>query len=157
MSGKLFLLIFTLSFAGFSAEKSNAQTSRKAVGAAEVNGTFRSHFTGKAKGSFDEIKILALGKGKLKIHFDLVYPYIDGAGEQSANMGEAEGIAEIVGDTAIYTNEDFGQCRITIKFVKPGTIKVSQSGSDAECGFSHNVSADGTYKKFSGAQPKFGK
>ena len=155
MSEKLLFLLFTLLFAGFSAENSVAQISRKTVGAAEVNGTFRAYFSGKAKGSYDEIKIFALGKGKLKIGFDLVYPYIDGTGEQSANMGEAEGIAEIVGDTAVYTNEEFGQCKITIKFAKPGTIRVNQKGTDAECGFGHNVSADGTYKKFSGAKPKF--
>lgn len=156
MLRKHFLLIFAIVCAVSFASNANAQTSRKTVGAAEVNGTFRSYFSGKAKGSYDEIKILALGKGKLKVRFDLVYPYVDGTGEMSANTGEAEGIAEIVGDTAIYTNEELGRCKITIKFAKPGTIKVTQEGSDAECGFGHNVSANGTYKKFSGAKPKFG-
>jgi hypothetical protein len=150
-----FLLIFILILPGILAEKSSAQTARKAVGAAEVNGTFRSYSTGKFKDSFDEIKIFARGGGKLKVQFDLVYPYITGTGEMSANMGEAEGVAEIVGDTAIFMNEEFGQCVITIKFVKPGTIRVTQRGSDAECGFGRNVSADGTYKKISSGKPKF--
>ncbi|MDQ2746957.1 MAG: hypothetical protein M3T96_06835 [Acidobacteriota bacterium] len=28
-------------------------------------------------------------------------------------------------------------------------------GADTECGFGHNVSANGTYKKTGGAKPKF--
>lgn len=132
----------------------NAQN-RKSVGAAEVNGTFRQYFSGKFKGSHNEIKILALGKGKLRVSFELIYPYITGAGEKSANMGTAEGEAIIEGDTAIYSSDEFGQCKITIKFVKAGTIEVTQNGTDAECGFGFNVSAGGTYKKSSGAKPKF--
>lgn len=128
---------------------------RKAVGAAEVNGTFRDYFTGKNKGSYNEIKILALGKGKLKVSFELIYPYQTASGEATANMGSAEGEAMIEGDTAVYSSSEFGECRITIKFVKPGQIKVTQSGTDAQCGFGFNVSADGTYKKTSGAKPKF--
>ena len=143
-------LIFILSAIG----EVNAQ-SRKSVSATEVNGTFRFYFNGKFKGSYDEVKILALGKGKLRVSFELVYPYIDGMGEHSANMGEANGTAIIEGDTAIYSSDEFGQCRITIKFVKPGEIKITQSGSDSECGFGHNVTADGTYKKISRAKPKF--
>lgn len=138
----------------FSWIDANAQ-SRKSVSAAEVNGTFRSYFSGKFKGSYSEIKILALGKGKLRVAFELVYPYIDGTGEQSANMGTAGGTATIDGDTAIYSSDEFGQCEITIKFVKSGTIQVMQSDTDSECGFGFNVTADGTYKKSSGAKPKF--
>lgn len=129
--------------------------SRKSVSAAEVNGTFRSSFSGKYKGSSDEIKILAIGKGKLKVAFELIYPYVTGSGDMMANIGTAEGEATIEGDTAIYSSEEFGNCKITIKFLKPGIIKVSQSGADSECGFGHNVTADGTYKKVSGTKPKF--
>jgi hypothetical protein len=157
MSGKLFLLVCTAVFLFILPLETDAQTSRKAVGAAEVNGTFRSYFKGKFKGSFNEIKILALGKGKLKFRFDLIRPYIDGAGDLSANMGEAEGVGEIFGDTGVFTMEEFGACKILVKFVKPGEIKVEQSREESDCGFGHNVTAGGTYKKFSGAKPEFGK
>lgn len=153
---KLFGLAFFI--AALSAAQTNAQTSaqtRSAVGAAEVNGTFRSYFGGKFKGSYNEIKILALGKGKLRVFFGLTYPHIDGTGELSANVGEADGTATIEGDTAVYSSDEFGQCKITIKFVKPGTIEVNQSGVDSECGFGFNVNASGTYKKTSSAKPKF--
>lgn len=142
-------LIFLFLVIGASAQK------RAAVGAAEVNGTFRQDFGGKFKGNYNEIKILALGKGRLRVAFELTYPHRDGTGAMSANVGSADGIAEIVGDTAIYSSDEYGQCTITIKFVKPGTIEVTQQGVDAECGFGHNVNAGGAYKKSSGAKPKF--
>jgi hypothetical protein len=111
-------------------------------------------FTGKFKGSSNEIKILPLGKGKLKISFDLVYPYFIDDKEMSANIGQGQGIASIKGDEAIYSDDEYGECRITIKFVKPGTIKVIDQNGTA-CGFGHNVNATGTYLRTSKAKPKF--
>lgn len=127
---------------------------RASVSGKEVTGTFRSYFSGKFKGSYDEIKIEALGKGKLKVAFNLTYPYVVN-GEMSANLGTNEGVATIEGDTAIFKDKEYEQCTITLKFTQPGTLVVTQSGSDFECGFGHNVSASGTYKKTSSAKPKF--
>lgn len=132
---------------------------RKSVSAGEVNGTFQFSFKGKYKDFKNEIKILALGKGKIKISFDLVYPFLTENGEMMVNFGNATGIAEIKADQAVYTSENEysdGQCKITIKFVKPGEIKVEQTPSDATCGFGHRVTADGTYKKISAKKPVFG-
>lgn len=148
------LLLFANLIFVISVVQATAQD-RKAVSAAETNGTFRSYFGGKFKGSYDEIKILSVSKGKLRVAFALTYPYTDGTGGLTANTGEADGTAIIEGDTAVYSSDEFGKCRITIKFVKPGTIKVTQSGADNECGFGFNVSSDGTYKKTSSAKPKF--
>jgi len=131
-----------------------AQT-RKSVSTAEVNGTFRSYFSGKFKGSYKEIKILALGGGKLRVALELIYPYITGTGEMSANLGTADGTATIEGDTAVFSPDENGQCVITIKFVRRGTIEVAQTSTDSECGFGHNVNADGMYKKSSSAKPRF--
>jgi hypothetical protein len=127
-----------------------AQKARKAVGTAETNGTFRDYFEGNSKGGFNEIKIRAAGKGKLKVGFNLIYPNINGG-----NSGIALGEATIAGDTATFAPADFEKCRITIKFVKPGRIEVKQHANDHECGFGFNVSATGTYKKVRGAKPKF--
>ena len=137
-----------------AAGAAGAQT-RKSVNTAEVNGTFRSFFSGKFKGSYSEVKILALGGGKLRVALELVYPYTTRAGEMSANLGTADGTATITGDTAVFSPDDYGQCVITIKFLRRGTIQVAQSGTDSACGFGHNVHADGTYKKTSDAKPKF--
>jgi hypothetical protein len=144
----MFLLVFIF------ADVAPAQN-RKSVSAAEVNGTFRYYFSGKSKGSYNEIKILALGKGKLKIAFELIYPYRDRTGAMTANMGSAEGEAAIDGDTAVYSSAEFEECKIIIKFVRDGLIRVGQEGTDAACGFGRNVSADGTYRKISRAKPKF--
>ena len=132
-----------------------AQTSRKSVPASEVNGTFRMNFKGKYRGNSNEIRILALGHGQLRIGMDLTYPYTMQNGEQMANVGQLDGEAAIKGDTAIYSSREFGRCEITIKFVRPGTIKVSQDGSDAACGFGNNVTAGGTYVKVSSKKPSF--
>ena len=128
--------------------------SRKAVAASEVNGTFRMNFTGKFKNNSNEIKILALGGGKLRVSMELLYPYMVGS-ERTANMGSLNGEADIMGDTAVYSSREFGPCTITLKFVKPGTLKVTQEGMDFDCGFGHNVRSDGTYRKVSSKKPRF--
>jgi hypothetical protein len=148
------LLLLSILILICSAVMASAQAARKSVSGAEVTGTFSRTFTGKFKGSTSQIKILALGKGKLKIAFDLIYPYVDGAGELSANIGQVTGEAKITGDTALYSSDEYGQCKITIKFVRPGLIRVTQEGDSSDCGFGHNVTADGSYKKTSGAKPK---
>ena len=131
----------------FSFAAADAQT-RKAVGGAEVTGTFRD-----VSGS--EFRILALGKGKLRVAFSGIYMHLTPSGEKMPNLGEAAGEAAISGDTATFTPADTEQCTITIKFLTRGRLKVTQKGTDAECGFGHNVSAAGDYKKISGRRPKF--
>lgn len=132
---------------------------RKAVSGTEVTGTFRSYFKGKFRGNYNEILIQALGGNKLEVEMALTYPFKALDGELSANTGEASGKAVIKGDTAVfvpdYSTANNGSCKITLKFSKPGTLIVTTE-NNIDCGFGLNVSADGTYKKRSGAKPKFG-
>lgn len=155
MSKKLLFAIFVFGISFLAASTENVSAQRKSVSGKEVTGTFRYAFTGKYKGSSNEITIQALGGGKLKIGFDLTYPFIDGTGEMNANVGQAVGTATIEGDTAIYETTEDGNCKIVIKFVSPGVIKVTQEQDGAGCGFGFNVSANGTYKKVSSSKPKF--
>ena len=156
MCKTFYLILCVAAFMAFATSVAKAQPARKSVPASEVNGTFRYTFTAKKiRGASSDIKIWALGHGKLKVGFDLIYPYVV-RGELSANTGEAEGEATITGDTAVYGSNEFGPCKITIKVVRPGTIKVDQDGTDADCGFGHNVMASGTYRKVSSRRPKFG-
>ena len=148
-------LMLSVSFFTATAPNSPAQSSRSSVSAAEVNGTFRMNFRGKYKQMANEIKVLALGGGKIRFSMDLIYPYTLRNGEVSVNMGGLDGEAAIKGDTAVYESEEFGVCKITFKFVSPGTLKIVQDGSDAGCGFGHNVTSAGTYRKVSGKKPKF--
>ena len=154
MPGKILFMLFVLFVTCILAGNSDAQTARKAVGAAETNGTFRDYFTGKLRGNYNEIRILSIGKNKLRVAFNLTYPYVDATGEMTANVGEADGEATIVGDTATFSPEETNDCTITVKFVKPGTSRVKQNGG-SECGFGFNVSASGTYRKTSAAKPRF--
>jgi hypothetical protein len=112
--------------------------SEKSVTAAQVNGTWKTKYS--------EFKIWALGQQRLQIEFSGVYEY------KTANEGEGSGIATIEGDTAIFKPEGAEEeCRITLKFTG-SKLLVNQTGI---CGFGHNVSAAGTYKKVSAKKPKF--
>jgi hypothetical protein len=136
------LLSFSVLFPAFGF----ADTHRDSVTKQEVNGTFTMHFPAPYKDETNTLTVKALGGGKINISFELIYPYKVN-GELQANSGELSAVAKIDGDTAVYHSSEFGECTITITFVKPGMLTVKQDGSDADCGFGHNVTADGTYYK----------
>ena len=151
-SSVFFAIVFLMSLSLLA----DAQTGRKRVTSAEVTGTFKMNFLGKKfKDLSNRLDIMTIGDGKLRIAFDLLYPYTLHGGERSANLGNLSGEASIEGDTAIFESTEFGPCRVTIKFVRPGEVKVTQNGTDAECGFGHNVTTNGIYRKVNGRKPKF--
>ena len=123
-----------------------ATAGERSVTAAEANGTYRD-----VKGS-SEIRILALGHGKLKVQLALIYEYQSGEGRM-ANLGDASGEATIENDIAVFVPEEAGDCKITMTFLPNGKLKVEQQGE--ECGFGHNVRAEGTFRKISSREPKF--
>lgn len=113
------------------------------VTASQVNGTWRLRN--------NTFKVWALGNQKLKVEFFGTYEY-KVSGEMTANSGSGDGIARIEGDTAIFKPDDSDdECKITMKFTQ-GKLVVDQEGI---CGFGHNVSAAGTYRKISSRKPKF--
>jgi hypothetical protein len=57
-------------------------------------------------------------------------------------------------NVATFAPADTQGCSITLTFTGQKLI-VKQTGSDADCGFGHNVTADGTYTKRSSRSPKF--
>ncbi len=118
----------------------------KIVTAAQVNGTWR-----RKDGS--EFKILALGRQRLRVSFDGIYEYRLPDGAPTANIGFGEGVAFIEGDTATFNpiGDEELDCKITLRFAD-GKLLVSQEGG---CGFGHNVTADGVYRRVSAAKPKF--
>ena len=150
-------LVLTLLFLVCLCPRSETYSQRKAVSESEVTGTFRSYFKGKARRTYNEILIRALANNKIRIEMELVYPYV--ANGALANFGTATGHAVINGDTAVFVPDDTvtggtEPCKITIRFTKPGTLVVSTENNLA-CGFGFNVSADGRYRKVSGAKPQF--
>jgi len=119
----------------------HAQNS-KVVTAAQVNGVYKYYD--------NEFRILALGKGKLKVQFDGIYHTVS----KSVNMGYASGEATIEGNIATFKPEDTTRCEITLVFL-PNKLRVEQEGADSDCGFGHNVNATGVYRKIRGGKPKF--
>ncbi len=112
------------------------------VTATQANGVYRYYKS--------EFRILALGHNKLKVQFDGIYMTL----AKSPNMGYAMGEATIEGNVATFVPPDTQGCKISITFV-PGKIVVKQDGSDADCGFGHNVYATGSYRKIKSGKPKF--
>ena len=141
---RFFVVLLAFLVPAFSAPTATA--GERSVTAAEATGTYR-----EAK-SNSEIRILALGHGKLKVQLALVYEYQSGEGPM-ANLGDASGEATIENDIAVFVPEEAGDCKITMTFLPNGKLKVEQQGE--ECGFGHNVRADGTFRKISNRKPKF--
>jgi len=117
-------------------------SAKAVVTAAQVNGVYRYYDS--------EFRILALGKGKLKVQFDGVYHTVS----KSVNTGHAGGEAVIDGNIASFKPEDTERCEITLVFL-PNKLRVEQSGADSDCGFGHNVNATKVYRKIRSGKPKF--
>jgi hypothetical protein len=114
------------------------------VTAAQINGVWRT--------KNGEFKIWALGHQKLKVEFSGSYEYKSPQGPM-ANTGEGGGIADIDADTITFKPDGAEDgCAITMKY-KDGRLRVSQEGI---CGFGHNVTAAGDYRRVSSSKPKFG-
>jgi hypothetical protein len=135
------VLLLTLCILAFGIV-TKGQDRKAVVTAAQVNGVYRYRTS--------EFRILALGHNKLKVQFN--GEYMTRAGYP--NIGEAMGEATIDGNIATFIPGDTQGCEITLVFL-PNKLKVIQAGTDADCGFGHNVMADGTYRKIKGGKPKF--
>ena len=118
------------------------------VTAQQVNGTWNSRF--------GEFQVWALGQQRLQVAFNGIYEYRMSDGSPMANMGRANGIALIKGDTATFKPQSDADCELVMRFVS-NTLRVSTRGSYLACGFGHNVTADGVYQKTNSKNPKFEK
>lgn len=137
------VLPWTLAFLMFFPVAPSSTAAPKIVTAAQVNGTWRT--------PAGEFKVLALGQQKLRIEFSGTYEYRVN-GEWTANTGTGAGIAFIEGDTATFRPEGAAaDCAITMRFAA-GALLVTQEGG---CGFGHQVTAIGTYRKVSARKPTF--
>jgi len=135
-------LLLATTVLAFATVNAQAQAPR-VVTAAQANGTYRSYD--------NEIRILALGHNRLKVQFDGIYHTVS----KSVNTGYAEGEAIIDGNVATLELPEYGRCKINIVFLPGNRLKVVQEGDSPDCGFGHNVRADGTYRKIRGGKPKF--
>jgi hypothetical protein len=110
----------------------------------------------KGENRTNQIKVLDLGSGNLRVEFMGSYEFKTQSGELMANTGGTDGAkARLVGNSAELKLKDFPKCKIRLTF-SGDQLVVKQSSTDADCGFGANVFADGTYHKTSSARPKFG-
>ena len=119
------------------------QSTRRVVTAAQINGVYKSRR--------NDFRILALGHIKLQVQFN--GEWMTRAGYP--NIGEAIGEATIDGNVATFVPGDTKNCKITLTFLPPNKMVVTQEGSDAECGFGHNVMATGNYRRVKAGKPKW--
>jgi hypothetical protein len=140
---KRLVTLYAFVIASFVLPLATPAQNARIVTAAQANGIYRYYD--------NEIRILALGKNKLRVSFDGIYHTIS----KSVNTGSTEGEATIEGNVAILDLSEFGRCKITIVFLRNNRIKVTQEGDSPDCGFGHNVHATGTYRKVRGGKPKF--
>ncbi len=147
---RLAVAFFALCALACFAQSVGAQSSQTVLHYKDVVGTYKDE-----AGSVFTIDRAA--GGMLRVGFHGVYPYRTASGEMSANTGEAEGTTKLVGNTAVFKPANAEQqCRITLVF-KARKLIVTQEGTDAECGFGHNVSASGTYRLRSTRVQRFNK
>jgi hypothetical protein len=122
--------------------RKRAQPTGRVVTAAQINGLYRY--------GRNEFRILALGHNKLKVQFNGEWMTRGGY----PNIGEAIGEADIQGNVATFVPGNTTGCKITLKF-RTDRMEVEQEGTDADCGFGHNVMATGTYRRVKGGSPRF--
>jgi hypothetical protein len=119
------------------------QSARRVVTAAQINGVYKS--------DRNDFRVLALGHNKLQVQFNGEWMTRSGY----PNIGEAMGEATIDGNVATFVPGETKNCKITMTFLPPHKMVVTQEGTDAECGFGHNVMADGTYRRVKAGRPKW--
>lgn len=93
------------------------------------------------------ISVQQQGNKRLRVALYASYEYKVN-GEWNANVGEAEGVVALNGDTAILVPEDKEDCKIMMKF--SGNKLIARQESKSNCGFGMNAYAGGTYTKVSG-------
>ncbi|MDT4969734.1 MAG: hypothetical protein QOJ64_4471 [Acidobacteriota bacterium] len=144
MKNALFLLIACFLFVQV-AEAKKLPSAAQQTKVKRLTGTYRSR-TG-------EFKVQGLGVNRLHVQFNGTYEYKLGR-ELMANTGTADAMVQLKGNVANFVPPDTHGCSISLTFVG-NKLVVRQTGSDSDCGFGHNVTADGTYIKRSSRPPKF--
>lgn len=127
------------------------------VTATQFNGIWTSSFVkkerdGSISGLGRDFSILALSNQRLRVVFAGAKYYKDPGGTQTANTGDASGIAVISQNTAVLKPDGEDDCLITLTLKSPRLL-VQQAGCLGS--FGNGVSAGGTYKRTSRRVPKF--
>lgn len=107
------------------------------------------NITGSYKFGSNFLDVLQLPDGRVKFYLFAMWKSL--VNREVSHFGEACGVVPLIDNTAIYES---GECRIKMKFAGR-KVTVTQIGSDADCGFGANVTADGVYRKRSSRVSSF--
>lgn len=95
-----------------------------------------------------EIKLLVIDEKTVRFAISVVGP------PPAHNQGMMEGTGTMVDNVVTVSTTDFGgKCTITFTISGDQLVAKTLAGGDAECGFGHNITADGTYKMVDDLDP----
>jgi hypothetical protein len=99
------------------------------------------------RGTWESIIVEPSPQGTVHFCFDGLW---FGLGEGPSGLGELTATAPLHDSRAEYSSREFTQnkCLISMHFSRD-KLDVEQNGSDVDCGFGHNVSANGTFERIS--------
>lgn len=117
------------------------------ITALQTSSAVRNGITGtyKVKNDRDsfygEVQVLKVAEDKIKFSMNVVY---------RMNTGELSGEIPLIGNGAVYSDAEWGECTVRFTFVER-RLEVIQKGG---CGMGLNVSGSGSYKLVSAAPPR---
>jgi hypothetical protein len=115
----------------------------------DVTGTYGYQF-GKA-GASGDLRVQQIGKDKIAVSFLCV---TSSPAYNQAILNKT--MLKLVGNKAIYSSAEFGNCKFVITFFENGA-EIDYLENGYECGFGHNASTAGNYFKTNSNVPKFEK
>lgn len=102
-------------------------------------------YVAKDASGVKELHLAYVGKGKLKVSYNLK------SSSKPPAIGVGGGDANVSTDVATFAKS--GACSIAMRFEPGNRLAVTQTGSDTDCGFGSNVTANGEYTKSRGGKP----
>ncbi len=136
---RLFLLIFFLSMVTQARAEQPAYSDTN-----NFTGSYVMDLGNKAGGT---LMVIQMPDNKLLFNLEC------NRGAPSYNSGETSGTIPVKHATAIFETTEFGgECKIRFEFQK-NEVVISQTGTDADCGFGFGVHCDGKYRLKSRKRP----
>lgn len=99
------------------------------------------------RGTWERIIVKPASLGNIEFCFSGLWW---GLGEGPSGLGDLSAAVPVHENLAQYSTHEFGEkeCRISLKF-STDKLEVTQTGDDFDCGFGHNVTANGTFQRVS--------
>ena len=132
-----------------SAAQFNLRKIEQAVGTAKLPPTTAGGYVQYAgRGTWESFIIKPASESTIKFCFSGLW--WGAAMEAPAGIGYLSATIPLHDNHAEYSTREFGdkECHISMKF-SAENMEVKQTGEDVDCGFGHNVTANGTFERIS--------